>query len=102
MQIWTPESFRCAVRALRLIHHASETSGGRSAARNRARGGDPHSQHLEDLAEDLVCDEPARHERLAADARTLGLIAVVDSDHVHIQAYSRGAHARLRALLDDA
>jgi hypothetical protein len=30
------------------------------------------------------------------------MVAIEESDHVHIQAYTRAAHERLRALLWDA
>lgn len=76
------------VRNLCAIFHASVTSNARTRKRNAAVGGVDDSYHLLErgaLGWDLVPDNPADQEPLAAAARRCGLKALVEGDHVHLQ-----------------
>jgi len=68
------------------------TSWWRDDFQNRSVGGDPESQHLFGFAVDLVA---ARPEEVAHLADRLGLIPVIEMDHVHIQILPAGTLARL-------
>ena len=76
-------------------HNVFPTSWWRSARQNERVGGDAESQHLLGLALDLVSDEPAE---LVASLREMGLTAVDEGDHVHVQALKAG-EARRQGLL---
>ena len=83
------------VRALCAIHHCSVTSGARTEKRNAAVGGHPKSWHRLErgaLGVDVVPDTrtPAKRAEVARAARRLGLHAVVESDHVHLQPVAPG------------
>lgn len=86
-----PDSYACfheRIRCLCALHSASVTSPIRTQGRNAAVGGHVASKHQISRggwAADLVPDDPAVMESLAEDARTLGLWALVESDHVHTQ-----------------
>jgi len=78
---------------LRLWPAARVTSWFRTPDTNRAAGGSPESQHLFALAWDL--DAPREQLAGIADAAaSLGLVAVHESDHVHVQLFPAGALAR--------
>lgn len=62
------------------------TSWFRSVQQNLAVGGDSRSQHLAGLALDLVTVERAH---LVDQLRLVGLIAVDEGNHVHVQALPR-------------
>lgn len=62
------------------------TSWFRSVRQNLAVGGDSRSQHLAGLALDLVTVERAH---LVDQLRLVGLVAVDEGDHVHVQALPR-------------
>lgn len=64
------------------------TSWYRNQDHNRSVGGHPDSQHLAGLAFDFVTDNPIG---LEAALDRLGLVAVRERDHVHVQAYPAGA-----------
>lgn len=85
----TPEArhaiFADYVRLLAPAHSASITSWWRTAARNKSRGGKANSLHLEGLAVDFVTDDPDEVTALIAHARRLGLDAVRETDHVHVE-----------------
>jgi len=68
------------------------TSWWRDYFQNLSIGGDPQSQHLFGFAVDLVTPRP---EEVAQLAELLGMIAVVEIDHVHIQILPAGTLARL-------
>jgi len=69
-------------------HFCSVTSWVRTPRRNAAVSGHPESVHQLGLAVDLVpdFDTPGKYAEIARDARRLGLVAQVESDHVHVQA----------------
>lgn len=73
------------------------TSWWRTPEHNRAVGGHPESQHLVGLAFDLVAPPLAMH-RIAQRARDVGLVAVNEGDHVHLQALQPGQLARFGVL----
>jgi len=77
--------FLLTIDLLCQLHYASVTSGRRTEARNKTVGGNPHSMHCSGMAADLVPDDWARAKLLARDANRLGLQAVIESDHVHIE-----------------
>lgn len=62
------------------------TSWYRSPRANAAAGGHPASQHLLGLAADFVGRDSGE---LVRRARSLGLIAVAEPDHIHLQLYER-------------
>jgi hypothetical protein len=67
------------------------TSWWRSPAHNAAVGGARASQHLFGFAVDY--DAPRDRRRLpslAVEARRIGLIAAVETDHLHVQIFPRG------------
>jgi len=68
------------------------TSWYRDPVQNRAVGGEAESQHLFGLAIDVYSPDP---ERLEDNADAVGLVAVVFTEHVHIQALQRGVLASL-------
>ena len=70
---------------------AELTSWWRDRIDNRRVGGNPDSQHLFGFAFDLVVNDP---EQTAEDARRLGFVAVVESDHVHLQFFPAGTLRR--------
>lgn len=68
---------------------ARVTSWYRDPERNAAVGGAPHSQHLLALAVDAVVD-PQLQEHFLDACRFLGLIPIVEGDHIHVQRYEAG------------
>ena len=80
---------------LHRMFPARLTSFYRDEETNRRVGGAPRSQHLLGLAGDWVVP-PQYREQFKQVATFLGLIAVEEHDHVHVQRYEAGA---LPALL---
>lgn len=72
------------------------TSWWRSVERNREVGGALYSQHLVGLALDVVPLPGATFREVRAEAIAAGLYAVVEPDHVHLQAWPAG---RLESIL---
>ncbi len=69
------------------------TSWFRNPEQNRMEGGSPESQHLFALAWDIAA--PARLlPAVVSAAQVAGLVAVQERDHVHVQAFPKGALAR--------
>jgi len=66
-------------------HDASITSWIRTQQRNLKVGGHPMSYHMIGLAADAVTDDQDGKIQLILEARALGLIAIDEDDHVHIQ-----------------
>ena len=79
--------FKLAVVTLGLRHRFSETSGLRTKRRNQKVGGDSNSRHLLGMAVDVVLDSNSKgpREALITDARRMGLVAVYEGDHIHLQ-----------------
>ena len=81
------------VLVLRAAPTGVLTSWFRSFEENVSEGGDPESQHLFGLAADF--DVPRASVGLVlAVARGVGLIAVDERTHVHLQLFPKGALAR--------
>lgn len=59
----------------------------RNPAKNASVGGDPESQHLFGFAVDVATNKP---EELRRVANSLGLVAVEEFDHVHLQLFPAG------------
>lgn len=72
-----------------MKHNCSVTSGYRTEKRNRMVGGHPDSQHLLGLAADIVPDDWDSADDIVFDCHRMGLIAIVEKTHVHIQALIR-------------
>ena len=94
---WFPFILNFYWRAVRLFFafpgRISLTSWFRTPAVNRIEGGSPESQHLFGLAWDITAPQELYGE-LVVMARGLGLIAVEERDHVHLQLFPAGALAR--------
>lgn len=67
------------------LHRGSVTSWIRSEQRNAAQGGVTDSWHLDGLAADITPDDPARKSFLIVDAVKLGMDAIDEGNHVHIE-----------------
>ena len=93
-QLPMPESwavFNERVRNLCALYKASETSGLRTLQRNASKGGREMSKHQISFGgwgRDLVLNEQTNETLRAAlvsAARTLGLLAKDEIDHIHVQ-----------------
>ena len=67
------------------LHRGSVKSWIRSEQHNAAEGGVPDSWHLDGLAADITTDDPSRKPFLIVDAAKLGLDAIDEGNHVHIE-----------------
>lgn len=77
---------------IQAVHEGqSVTSWFRSVEDNRRVGGDRESQHLLALAFDLV---GPRLVQTMQTANMLGLTAVLEDDHLHVQRFPAGALTR--------
>lgn len=81
--------FLMMIHTLCTIHNASVTSWIRTVKRNRALGGRIDSRHLIGMAVDLVCDSAADKPLIISAAHRLGLDAIDEGDHIHIEADKR-------------
>lgn len=86
----TREEYRQRRDQLIRWYSCSVTSGKRTKARNRRKGGHRLSKHLVDMADDLVADDILKHPEVEARAKELGLWAENEGDHVHIQGLKPG------------
>ena len=68
-------------------HRVGVSSWWRSPHHNQAVGGHPDSQHLLALAIDFQTAEP---QLAVTDLTQLGLVALNEGDHVHVQRFSAG------------
>jgi len=71
--------------ALRLKYNFSATSWGRTSKRNADVGGVPGSCHLMWTGLDVVFDDMKRNVDFEKDASKVGLTAVYENDHYHLQ-----------------
>jgi len=87
---WRYWVFCAGVRALLLRWPGSVTSWWRSGARNTEVGGVKASQHLVGTACDVIFSalSPEEEGVLVATARELGLEAVKEADHWHLEVYT--------------
>lgn len=67
----------------------SITSWIRSTERNKLVGGHPHSQHLTGTAVDIVLDDKNKQQEVIRMATQLGLVAMLEEDHIHIQLHRK-------------
>jgi len=72
-----------------LMPSARVTSWYRTPEHNADVGGAPRSQHLLGLGIDVVVPEADRARALQV-ARFLGLVAIDEGNHIHIQRYEAG------------
>ena len=81
-----PHEYLDCKLALAAKYRFSTTSGLRSVDRNFKEKCHKNSRHLLFLADDCVLDWPKQYLRsFVADARRMGLRAIIESDHVHLQ-----------------
>jgi len=86
---------------LRNVLGAMPTSWFRTFEENVREGGDPESQHLFALAVDL--DVPRGSvARVLEVARAVGLVAVDERTHVHLQLFPAGALGRAGVIFPEA
>lgn len=81
----TPVEFLLAKMALFSQWAGRETSGWRDAERNEEVGGVPLSAHRFFLGSDFLPHPPARDPQFEITARRLGLLALWEGDHYHLQ-----------------
>lgn len=74
-----------AILHLRLKYEFSVTSWGRTTKRNQFVSGVPGSNHLLWLAVDVILDDQKKDVEFEKDAGILGLMAIYEQDHYHIQ-----------------
>lgn len=82
----SPDALASMALRLAVDYDASITSWRRTPRHNAAVGGAPASKHLSGHAVDLVLDDPSRTAALLAEARAAGLVAIPESDHIHLSA----------------
>lgn len=78
-------SFISCVMSLCLKHLGSVSSWGRTEKHNRDVGGVPDSYHRLWMGCDVVLDQMVQNPRFEADAKKLGLDAILEGDHYHLQ-----------------
>lgn len=81
----TVHSFTEKVLSLKLKYDFSVTSWIRSDKHNSEVNGVLKSFHPLGLAVDCVLDNPALAPNLIRDAKRLGLDAILEADHVHLE-----------------
>lgn len=81
------EFIRRLKAAASVVPGSTVTSWWRSPTHNRDVGGAIYSQHLLGFAVDVVSPNPVR---FANAVRSVGLVAIDEGDHVHVQAYPSG------------
>ncbi len=82
-------AFLAIIAGLCAKHSASVTSWIRTPKRNTRAGGRPDSRHLLGMACDVVPDDWRSGPAIMNEARALGLDAVNEGDHIHIEADKR-------------
>jgi hypothetical protein len=84
------DNFKQAFTGLANKHGAQITSITRTPEENRRVGGVPNSYHLTSQAGDFVVPQQNKAQFMA-DARAMGLDAIDEGDHIHVEPPSRGA-----------
>jgi hypothetical protein len=86
---WRPyfETFVSRAHELVRATGAQPTSFIRSTYDNQRVGGASNSQHLVGTGLDLVPRMGSSNSIVAARARSLGLVAIDEGDHVHVQLF---------------
>lgn len=85
MQVYSVIKFISIVLTLRIQFAFSVTSWIRTVEHNRQVGGADESLHLCGLGLDIVLDNPADTESFVKRANRLGLKALNEGDHIHLQ-----------------
>lgn len=78
-------TFLGKITSLAIKYPLSVTSWIRSPLRNITIGGHEFSLHMLALAVDIVLDDMGRKKDFIKDCRRIGLIAVDEGDHIHVQ-----------------
>jgi hypothetical protein len=68
-----------------MKHRGSISSWGRTVKHNQAVGGVPNSWHTLWVGCDVVLDEMVKNQAFEDDAKSLGLRAILEGDHYHLQ-----------------
>lgn len=84
------DNFKQAFTGLASKHGAQITSITRTPEENRRVGGVDNSYHLTSQAGDFVVPQQNKAQFMA-DARAMGLEAIDEGDHIHVEPPSRGA-----------
>lgn len=66
-------------------HRGSVTSWGRTPKRNKEVGGHPKSTHMLWLGCDIIIDVMMKNTELEEDCDRLGLVAIYEKTHYHLQ-----------------
>ena len=80
-----PFSFGTRVFALCFKHRGSVSSWGRTPKHNKDVGGVENSWHILWFGCDVVLDLMEKNEKFESDAKELGLKAILEGDHYHLQ-----------------
>lgn len=80
-----PLTFAACVFALCFKHQGSISSWGRTMKHNKDVGGVADSYHLMWMGCDVVLDDVSKNESFEGDAKRLGLDAIDEGDHYHLQ-----------------
>ncbi len=78
-----------AVMCLAIKYQGSVSSWGRTPAHNAAVGGHPQSWHMLWLGLDMIFEPMVKNEALERDADLLGLQAIFEGDHYHLEPKDR-------------
>lgn len=81
----SPFEFVQSVILLCAKHRGSVSSWGRTPKHNQDVGGVENSIHMLWLGCNVVLDEMSTNAKFEADAEFLGLKAIFESDHYHLQ-----------------
>jgi len=80
-----PLSFMQAVIIICFKHRGSVSSWGRTPKHNKDVGGVDGSIHMLWLGCDVVLDEMKKNLEFEKDASLIGLVAIFEQDHYHLQ-----------------
>jgi hypothetical protein len=80
-----PLSFANRVFALCFKHQGSLSSWGRTLKHNKDVGGVEDSYHMLWLGADVVLNVMEKNGKFESDAGELGLKAILEGDHYHLQ-----------------
>lgn len=80
-----PEFLIMRVFALCFKFHGSISSWGRTVKHNKDVGGVVNSYHLIWMGVDVVLDEMLVNPLFESDAKRIGLDAIWETDHYHLQ-----------------
>lgn len=70
---------------LRRKYAFSVTSWFRTEKRNSLVGGKPNSHHISGRAVDIVLDDEKEKDAFLQEASALGLVAINEYNHIHVQ-----------------